>query len=199
MEVIDTLAAWKPEIGDQVARITEDSMAGRIDFQESLKRRVSLLKGIPIEEAWKKIKETVEFTPGAVEVFQNFFNEQNGWTTAVLSGGFLPIAQWVKERLKLSEAHANMLQVDSHGLLTGQLQPGHAILDSKAKESHLIRLVGQVNSAVSVAVGDGANDLLMLGVATLGIAFNAKPIVQERASYRLNHKNIFMLYHILKD
>jgi phosphoserine phosphatase len=199
MEVIDALAALKPEIGPQVAQITEDSMAGKIDFRESLKQRVSLLKGIPIEDAWKHIKETVKFTSGAFELFQNVLHAQNGWTTAVLSGGFLPIADWVKQHLNLSEACANRLQVDSHGLLTGELEPGHAMLDSKAKEFHLSRLMDKTGAKLSLAVGDGANDLLMLKLASLGIAFNAKPIVQDQANYRLNHPNIYALYYILNS
>lgn len=200
LEVIDALAASKPEIGDEVARITEESMRGLIDFKESLTRRVALLKGIAIEDQWKHIKETVKFTPGVPELFSDIFCKENGWTTAVLSGGFLPIATWVKDQLKLSHVFANNLEVDpSTGLLTGSLLPNHPIIDSKAKEHHLLSLIASNGAKVSVAVGDGANDLLMLDQADIGVAFNAKPIVQEKAKYRLNHPSIYALYHILSN
>ena len=141
----------------------------------------------------------MKFTPGSVELFRDFFCKENGWITAVISGGFIPIAEWVREQLNLSFAYANILEIDPNtGLLTGNLFPEHAVIDSQAKEQHLLDLIQQHGAKVSVAVGDGANDLLMLGRATIGIAFNAKPIVQEKAKFRLNSDNIYSIYNILK-
>ena len=193
MEVIDELARAKPEIAAQVAKITEESMAGRLDFKAALAKRVGLLEGLGIESLWQHIKQTVKFTVGARELFAESFCAQRGWTTAIVSGGFDEIAHWVKDELKMTFAFANRLEVDSNGRLTGKLAEGHEIVDAEAKKTHLFRLAKEVGAKVTVAVGDGANDLLMLNEADIGVAFNAKPLVQERAKYRLNAPDISLL------
>ena len=197
MEVIDELAKAKPEIAAQVAKITEESMAGRLDFKQALARRVSLLEGLKIEPLWQKIKDEVRFTTGAFDLVHKFLNPQNGWTCAIVSGGFLPIAEWVRQKLGMQYAFANALEVDESEKLTGKLLTGHDIVDGEAKRAHLLQLSNQVGAGVKMAVGDGANDLLMLGVADIGVAFNAKPIVQERAQYRLNNPDLSLLIRAL--
>lgn len=193
MEVIDELAKAKPEIAAQVAKITEESMAGRLDFKQALAKRVSLLEGLVIEPLWQKIKDEVRFTTGVFDLFQKLLNPQNGWTCAIVSGGFLPIAEWVRQKLGMQYAFANALEVDESGKLTGKLLAGHDIVDGEAKRAHLLQLSNHVGAGVKMAVGDGANDLLMLRVADIGVAFNAKPIVQERAQYRLNNPDFSLL------
>lgn len=198
MEVIDELAKAKPEIAAQVAEITEESMAGRLDFKQALAKRVSLLQGLDIEPLWQKIKDEVRFTDGVFDLFGSFLNPQNGWTCAIVSGGFLPIAEWVRQKLGMQFAFANALEVDENGKLTGKLQAGHDIVDGEAKRAHLLELSKHAEAQVRLAVGDGANDLLMLSEADIGVAFNAKQIVQERAKYRLNNPDISLLTSALK-
>jgi phosphoserine phosphatase len=193
MEVIDELARAKPEIAAQVAKITEESMAGLLDFKTALAKRVALLEGLEIEPLWQHIKETVKFTRGARKLFTEHLCAENGWTTAIVSGGFHVIAEWVKSELKMSAAFANMLEIDANGRLTGKLAAGHEVVDAEAKKSHLLRLAQESGAKFTLAVGDGANDLLMLNEATIGVAFNAKALVQERAKYRLNHADISLL------
>lgn len=196
MEVIDELARAKPEIAAQVAKITEESMAGQLDFKAALAKRVALLEGLEIDPLWQRIRETVKFTDGAKKLFSVFLTPQHGWTTAIVSGGFDVIAGWVKDELGMSAAFANRLEVDGSGRLTGKLAAGHEVVDAEAKRAKLLALAQEKEAQITMAVGDGANDLLMLSEATIGIAFNAKPLVQERAKYRLNHPDISLIGYL---
>ena len=186
-EVIDELAR---SVGcyDQVAAITESAMRGELDFEQSLKARVKLLKGVPTS-IWETLRTsgTITFTPGAADLISALKNA--GWKCAVLSGGFTPLANWVKETLGLDYAFANFLQEDvGAGVLTGELVEGKPIVHGEKKKELLLSLAEEngMERVRVVAVGDGSNDLPMMGVAGLGIAFNAKPKVQERAPIRLN-------------
>ncbi|KAK5163393.1 Phosphoserine phosphatase [Saxophila tyrrhenica] len=196
-EVIDELAR---SVGryDKVAAVTEAAMRGELDFEASLRARVAELKGVSTD-IWDKLKaEVITFTPGARELVQ--FLRQRGWKTAVLSGGFKPLADWVKDTLGLDYAFANQLAVDeATGTLSGEVLSGTLVVGAALKKELLLQLAIQNDIPIerTIAVGDGSNDLLMMGAAGLGIAFNAKPKVQEAAPVRLNTSTLLDIAYIL--
>jgi len=184
-EVIDVLAAHAG-VEPQVASITARAMNGELDFAASLRSRVALLKGLPAS-VFEEIKPQITLTPGA-EVLLRVLKKK-GVRTALLSGGFTPLAKWVAGKLGIEYVHANFLEVDGEGRLTGQLEQGSTIVDAEFKRRRLVEIaeeVGVKSMEEVLAVGDGANDLLMLGQAGLGVAVNAKEKVQREAGARLN-------------
>ncbi|KAH9824557.1 Phosphoserine phosphatase [Teratosphaeria destructans] len=199
-EVIDELAR-AVGLYDKVAAITEAAMRGEApytDFSQSLKARVALLKGVRTS-VWDQLKNgTITFTPGAKDLAKVL--KQLGWKTAVLSGGFTPLANWVKDTLGLDYAHANHLVADNDlSVLTGELVPGTAIVDGMKKQE-LLRQIAEDNNIPPeriIAVGDGSNDLPMMSAAGLGLAFNAKPKVQAQAPTRLNSSSLLDVMHVL--
>lgn len=199
-EVIDELAR-AVGLYDKVAAITEAAMRGEApytDFEASLRARVALLKGVPVS-IWDQLKAgTITFTPGARELARVL--KQLGWKTAVLSGGFTPLANWVKETLGLDYAYANHLVSDPGlNVLTGELVPEAPIIHAERKRELLLQLAAENNIPIerTIAVGDGSNDLLMMGAAGLGIAFNAKAKVQQAAPARLNSPSLLDVLHVL--
>jgi phosphoserine phosphatase len=199
-EVIDELAR-AVGLYDKVSAITEAAMRGEApytDFEASLRARVALLKGVPTS-IWDQLKAgTITFTPGAKELSKIL--RTLGWKTAVLSGGFTPLAYWVKETLGLDAAHANRLVADEEQhILTGELVPEAPIIHAEKKRMLLKELAAnfKIPKDQIIAVGDGSNDLLMMHEAGLGIAFNAKPKVQQAAPARLNSKTLLDVIHIL--
>ncbi len=180
-EVIDELA-MRAGVGDQVKAITEAAMRGEIDFSESFKKRVSLLKGLD-ESVMKDIAENLPITEGMTRLIRIL--KKSGCKIAILSGGFTYFGNYLKEKYGFDYVYANELEI-VNGKLTGNYIGD--IVDGQRK-AELLRLLAQVEKVdirQTAAVGDGANDLPMLGIAGLGIAFHAKPKVKENAKQSLS-------------
>lgn len=180
-------------VGEQVAAITERAMRGELDFEEALRERVALLKGLPVS-VFDRIMEKIHFTPGAVELVTELKNR--GFKVAVVSGGFHETVDRLAERLELDYVRANRLEVVD-GFLTGQVLGD--IVTKDTKKACLEAWAAENGLALSqtIAMGDGANDLPMIQRAGIGVAFCAKPIVQEQAPYQINEKNLYKLIEIL--
>ncbi|MEO8281681.1 MAG: phosphoserine phosphatase SerB [Ideonella sp.] len=182
IECVDEIAAAanrKPE----VAAITEAAMRGEIsDYKESLRQRVRLLEGIAAEALDDIYEQRLRLNPG-VEIFVKACQEA-GLKTLLASGGFTFFSERVRQRLGIDYARSNVLEIVD-GRLTGRMvdQPWGDIVDGAEKRRVLLEVCDQMGIAPSqaIAVGDGANDLAMLGAAGLSIAFHAKPAVRERA------------------
>ncbi len=180
-EVIDELAI-RAGVGDQVKAITERAMRGEIDFCESFKERVALLKGLD-ESVMRDIAEHLPITEGVERLM--FVLKRYGYKIAILSGGFTYFGNYLKEKFGIDYVYANQLEIVD-GKLTGRYLGD--IVDGKRK-AELLRLLAQVENvdiAQTIAVGDGANDLPMLSTAGLGIAFHAKPKVVANAQQDIN-------------
>ncbi|MDE6188234.1 MAG: phosphoserine phosphatase SerB [Duncaniella sp.] len=180
-EVIDELAI-RAGVGDEVKAITERAMRGEIDFNESFKERVALLKGLD-ESVMKEIAESLPITEGLDRMMQVL--KRVGYKTAILSGGFTYFGNYLKQKYGFDYVYANELEIVD-GKLTGRYLG--EIVDGRRK-AELLRLIAQVenvNIAQTIAVGDGANDLPMLSTAGLGIAFHAKPKVKATADQSIS-------------
>lgn len=180
-EVIDELA-MRAGVGDQVKAITERAMRGEIDFCESFKERVALLKGLD-ESVMRDIAEHLPITEGVERLM--FVLKRYGYKIAILSGGFTYFGNYLKDKFGIDYVYANQLEIVD-GKLTGRYLGD--IVDGKRK-AELLQLLAQVEKvdiAQTIAVGDGANDLPMLSVAGLGIAFHAKPKVVANAQQSIN-------------
>ncbi|RUS32421.1 HAD-like domain-containing protein [Jimgerdemannia flammicorona] len=193
-EVIDEIAKYAGVVGE-VAKITEAAMNGEIDFKESLRRRVGLLRGTSVD-VLQTVKANLTFMEGARFLCRAL--KKIGFKLAVISGGFMPLALHVKYELGLDYAFANQLKVSSDGLtLTGETVG--PIVDGQRK-AELLEVIAQAEGVTLdqvIAVGDGANDLWMLAKAGLGIAFNAKPRVQQQARARINQKSLKHVLYML--
>lgn len=180
-EVIDELAD-RAGVGEQVREITERAMRGEIDFCESFKQRVALLKGLDVS-VMEEIAVNLPITEGVDRMMTIL--KRVGYKTAILSGGFTYFGNYLKSRFGFDYVYANDLEVED-GKLTGRYTG--EIVDGKRK-AELLRLLCQfenIDIQQSVAVGDGANDLAMLNIAGLGIAFHAKPKVRATASQSIS-------------
>ncbi len=180
-EVIDLLAE-EAHCADEVAKITERAMAGELDFAESLRRRVALLAGLDAG-VLDRVREKLRLTPGARTLLRTL--HRLGYVPAVVSGGFVEVLAPLLAELHVDYLEANRLEI-ADGIITGRL--AGPIVDRAGKARALERFAAEVGVplAQTVAVGDGANDIDMISVAGLGIAFNAKPVVREHADAALS-------------
>ena len=192
-EVIDELARRAGKY-EEVAQVTEAAMRGEMDFDESLRNRCAHLEGLPDSVFETVYRESIALTPGAERFVQVL--KKLGFELAIISGGFQQIADKVKADLGMDYAFANTLEVRD-GQLTGRVVG--AVVNRQRKRDlveSLCQMSGLVREQV-VAVGDGANDLDMLLHAGLGIAFNAKPVVQEQANHALNHTRLDTVLYMM--
>lgn len=191
-EVID-LIAESIGVGEQVSAITSRAMNGELDFSASLKERVKLLKGVNAD-IFTQLRSVITPTNGAKDLVKGL--KRIGCKTAVLSGGFIPLTQWFADQMGIDYAYANTLETDpGTGTLTGEvLGP---IVDREKKRELLLDIAKKekIHLEQVVAVGDGANDLLMMKEAGLGVAWNAKAAVQMEADARLNGHTLLSLLH----
>jgi phosphoserine phosphatase len=191
-EVIDELAKVAG-VGDQVAEITESAMRGEIDFSESFRRRMALLEGLE-ESTLQQIAESLPITDGAERLISNL--KRFGYKVAILSGGFTYFANYLKEKLGIDYVFANQLDFKG-GKLTGKVKGDIVDGAMKAKLLRELAQKEQLSLEQVIAVGDGANDLPMLSIAGLGVAFHAKPIVKEQAQQSIATLGLDAILYLL--
>lgn len=186
IECIDEIADMM-QLKSQVSEITQRSMRGEIDFAVSLKQRVALLKGLPEAALQRVIDERLKFSPGAHEWIAAC--RANNIKTVVASGGFTFFANYVKSTLGLDYAVSNTLEIID-GKLTGAVLGD--IVDEHRKAAELIKLRDILGLSIdqTIAIGDGANDLKMMHAAGVGVAYHAKPVVQQKAAYAINFNGL---------
>lgn len=193
IECIDEIADFL-NIKEQVAEITESAMRGEIDFATSLTRRVALLKGLPEGSLARVYEERLTLNPGAENLMQSL--KERNVRRALVSGGFTYFTDKLKQRLALDDTLSNTLEIEN-GLLTGRVIGD--IVDGAAKADFLKYLAHTHGVALEncIAVGDGANDLLMMDIAGIGVAYRAKPKVQQKADVILNYSGLDAILDIL--
>jgi len=191
-EVIDELAKMAG-VGDQVVRITESAMRGEIGFDESFTRRVALLKGLPADRAFGLV-DTIPLADGAERLIRTL--RLLGYKTAILSGGFTFFARSLQQRLGIDYVYANELEI-SDGIVTGRVIP--PIINGDRKAALLAEIAAEENVSLEqvVAVGDGANDIPMLNLAGMGIAYRAKPLVRQKADQSISCLGLDGLLYLL--
>ena len=181
-ECIDELA-MRAGVGEQVKAITARAMRGEIDFKESFRERVALLKGLDVS-VMQDIAEHLPITEGAERLMSVL--KRCGYKIAILSGGFTYFGEYLQRKFGIDYVYANELEIDEEGKLTGNYVGPIVDGQRKAELLKLIAQVEKVNLAQTIAVGDGANDLPMISEAGLGIAFHAKPRVAANARQSIN-------------
>lgn len=191
-EVIDELAK-AAGVGEQVAAITERAMRGELDFQTSFRERMALLKGLP-ESTLEQVAQSLRLTEGAETLISQL--RRLGYKTAILSGGFTYFAERLQKHLGIDYVYANTLLIEN-GVVTGEVK--EPIVDGQRK-ADLLRELAQrerISLEQTIAVGDGANDLPMLSIAGLGVAFRAKPLVKKSAKQAISTLGLDGILYLL--
>lgn len=193
IECIDEIADMMG-IKPQISAITEAAMRGELDFATSLRKRVALLKGLPESALQRVVDERLQFNQGAQSWVDTC--KANNIKTMVVSGGFTFFAQYVKDSLGLDYAVSNTLEIID-GQLTGNIVGD--IVDAQRKADELVKMREALGLQAhqTIAIGDGANDLVMMSVAGIGVAYHAKPVVQEKATYALNFNGLDGVAYLL--
>lgn len=191
-EIIDELAKMKG-VGDEVSRVTEAAMRGELDFKQSFTRRVALLRGLR-EARVMELLDRVPLSPGAERLISTL--KAQGYKTAILSGGFTFFGRHLQSRLGIDHLYANQLEI-ANGEVTGNVIP--PILDGQRKAEMLQAIAKKegIQLDQTIAVGDGANDLPMLNLAGMGIAYRAKPIVRQSAQHAISTLGLDAILYLL--
>jgi phosphoserine phosphatase len=191
-EVIDELAKLAGT-GDRVAKITEAAMRGELNFDESFTRRVALLQGLTADRV-HSLLHTIPLADGAERLIRTL--RLLGYKTAILSGGFMFFARHLQQRLGIDYVHSNELEI-ADGVVTGRVLP--PIVNAQRKADLLVEIAQRERISVEqvVAVGDGANDIPMLNLAGMGIAYRAKPLVREKADHSISSLGLDGLLYLI--
>ena len=184
----------------EVAAITEAAMRGEItDYKDSLRRRVALLKGVSVASMEEVLMHRLKLNPGAADLVAAC--KKVGMVTLLVSGGFTFFTDRVRDILQMDATRSNILEIDEAGLLTGRMVNQHwgDICDGEEKRRMLIQTCASncIHPRHSIAMGDGANDLPMMGVAGLSVAYHAKPKVREQAMVAINSGGLDRLLEVL--
>jgi phosphoserine phosphatase len=193
IECIDEIADMQG-LKPQVSAITEAAMRGELDFAESLKRRVALLAGLPVEALGRVYQERLQISMGGEAMLEGV--QAAGLKTLLVSGGFTFFTERLKPRLGLDTTHANVLEAEG-GVLTGRVVGGIVDAEEKQRTVERVCLELGIDTRQAIVMGDGANDLKMMGIAGLSVAFRAKPVVRAQADVALNFTGLDGLLTIL--
>ena len=191
-ECLDELAEMAG-VGDHVRQITARAMNGELDFDEALRKRVQLLKDHPARLIDDVLKERISFMSGAAILLATM--RKHGAYAALVSGGFTPFTQYVSGQLGFDEHHGNTLII-ANDTLTGDV--ANPIKGKQSKRQICLDLSARLHIPLSdiLAVGDGANDLAMLDIAGMGVAYRAKPVVAAASRWRINHGDLSALLYL---
>jgi phosphoserine phosphatase len=193
METIDELADMVG-IKAEVAKITESAMRGEIEYDESLRRRLALLKDLDESALQRVYEERLRFSPGAERMLEKV--RAAGIKTLLVSGGFTYMTDRLKTRIRLDYTHSNVLEI-INGKLTGKVIGD--IVNADMKRTTLLRVATElgITRAQIAGVGDGANDLKFMAECGVSVAYHAKPVVREKTTYALNHSGLDAMLYLL--